>query len=215
MFMSHDLIFNLGHTISDFWIVFVTGLALELDLERYQLVNMDALRGNGPAGRGTKLTLAGKPDHLSPFFETYDKWFGRGVRKAIDYQKKRVCFKEAVFQAKPGPAHIWSALAAEETASARCARQGPSWLFSEYNRFTRERWGLRGKGREEGRREGGGEAQGRGSDAGGAFRDGGRGARASVSVTLIVRRGEGGSRGFHNEKEVPTWKNKESNLPPI
>ena len=74
--------------------MFVTGLALELDFHRYQLVNMDALRGNGPAGRGTKLTLAGKPDHISPFFETYSRWFGHGVRKAVEYKTKRVCFRE-------------------------------------------------------------------------------------------------------------------------
>jgi hypothetical protein len=45
--MSHDLIFNLGHTISDFWIVFTTMRALRLDFSTFQLVNMDALRGNG------------------------------------------------------------------------------------------------------------------------------------------------------------------------
>ena len=47
-FMSHDLIFNLGHTISDFWIVFTTMMALKLDFSQFQLINMDAIRGNGP-----------------------------------------------------------------------------------------------------------------------------------------------------------------------
>ena len=99
-FMSHDLIFNFGHTVSDFWIVWTTAMALELDVSRFQLVNMDGIRGNGPAGRGTRLTLAEKPDHLSPFFEQYRAWFGQGVRRSVDYGARRVCFREAVFQVR-------------------------------------------------------------------------------------------------------------------
>ena len=69
LFMSHDLIFNLGHTISDFFIVFVTMRVFDLPFDDFQLVNMDAIRGNGPAGRNNKLNYAGHPDHFSPFFE--------------------------------------------------------------------------------------------------------------------------------------------------
>lgn len=69
MFMSHDLIFNLGHTVSDFWIVFITMKLFEESFAEFQLVNMDAIRGNGPAGRGNKLNYAGHPDFTSNFFE--------------------------------------------------------------------------------------------------------------------------------------------------
>lgn len=74
--------------------------AMEQDFEEYQLVNMDAIRGNGPAGRGNKLTYAGHPDHISPFFEQYGQWFKHGVVKAIDYGTQTVCFKKAVFQVR-------------------------------------------------------------------------------------------------------------------
>jgi len=56
---------------------------LGLDFAQYRLVNMDAIRGNGPAGRGAKLGLAGHPDHLSPFFQQYEKWFGKGENFAL------------------------------------------------------------------------------------------------------------------------------------
>lgn len=72
--------------------------AMDQDFDEYQLVNMDAIRGNGPAGRGNKLTYAGHPDHISPFFETYDNWFKHGVVKAVDYGTQTVCFKKALFQ---------------------------------------------------------------------------------------------------------------------
>lgn len=60
-------------------IVFTTMRGLGLDFHQFRLVNMDAIRGNGPAGRGSKIGLAGHPDHLSPFFQQYEKWFGKGV----------------------------------------------------------------------------------------------------------------------------------------
>lgn len=179
MFMSHDLIFNVGHTVSDFWIVWITMRALEQDFGNYQLVNMDAIRGNGPAGRGSRVTFKDHPDHISPFFEQYEKWFGRGMRKAIDYGRKSVCFKKAVFQALPGPGHIWDSLksAGENLTTERCANEEKdSWLLREYSAFNRKMWGLLPAKPQE--------------DILGA-----------PTITLVVRKGSG-DRSFANEDGV-------------
>lgn len=45
--------------------------------------------GNGPAGNHNKLMVAGHPDFLSPFFDLYRSWFGRGVDRAISYGKDK------------------------------------------------------------------------------------------------------------------------------
>lgn len=187
LFMSHDLIFNLGHTISDFWIVWVTLQALELDESEFQLVNMDALRGNGPAGRHNKLTFAGHPDHISPFLEQYKKWFGNGVRKSVDYNGKRICFKRAVFQAKPGPAHVWTSLEAGTNQSTeRCSHKGRSWLLREYNHFNRKKWGLMNR------------RDDFASDADITKRQ----ERPLPSITVVHRKGKANMRAFANEGEV-------------
>lgn len=64
--------------------------------------------------------------------------------KAIDYGDQTVCFKTAVFQAKPGPAHIWTSLEAGKNATAEtCSKRNRySWLLHQYNQFNVEKWGL-------------------------------------------------------------------------
>lgn len=50
--------------------------------------------------RGNKIGWAGHPDWIGKgtFFTQYEKWFGHGVGRGLDYGSKTVCFKKAVFQ---------------------------------------------------------------------------------------------------------------------
>mmetsp|Transcript_21774 Transcript_21774/g.44720 ORF Transcript_21774/g.44720 Transcript_21774/m.44720 type:complete len:294 (+) Transcript_21774:1315-2196(+) len=161
-------------------------MALELDPSEFKLINMDAIRGNGPAGRGSKVGWAGHPDWIGKgtFFQQYEKWFGQGVGRGVDYGSQTVCFKKVVFQAKPGPAHIWTSLEAGKNATTeRCAREtGNSWLLRKYNNFNRAKWGLI---REES----------------GLALPSQVPPRKAPTVTLIVRKGDN-MRVFANEGEV-------------
>ena len=105
---------------------------------------------------------------------------------AVDYGNKRVCFRRALFQAKPGPGHIWTSLAwGDGQAAERCShatatgKAERSWLLQEYNRFNRERWGLLGAEQA--------------ADRARMF--------AVPRVTLVVRKGTN-MRVFANEREV-------------
>jgi hypothetical protein len=94
----------------------------------------------------------------------------------IDYGGKRVCFKRALFQAKPGPSQIWESLrwGAGEVAE-RCSYNNKSSLLMEYNRFSRERWGLLAKQ--------------------------GHTLPETIQITLIIRKGSN-MRVFANEMEI-------------
>jgi len=158
--------------------------------------------------RGSKVGWAGHPDWIGKgtFFQQYEKWFGQGVGRGVDYGSQTVCFKKVVFQvvklvasllvtveclltrsffqAKPGPAHIWTSLEAGKNATTeRCAREtGNSWLLRKYNNFNRAKWGLI-------------------SEESGLALPSQVPPRKAPTVTLIVRKGDN-MRVFANEGEV-------------
>ena len=124
--------------------------------------------------------------------------------KSVDYQGKKVCFKTVVFQAKPGPAHIWTSLEAGKNQTAeKCSRANRySWLLHEYNKFNVERRGLASSPSRQAPRK----ASSSSSSPAVAKTPLTRGAAAKAtakkpSITLIARKGNN-MRVFANEKEV-------------
>ena len=71
---------------------------------RLALLNMDGFRYGGPAGRGHRIITPGAPDNLGgPFAAYFESWFGRGnLLTAIQYGKKKICFREIYFPITPG-----------------------------------------------------------------------------------------------------------------
>jgi hypothetical protein len=135
------------------------------------------------------------------FSNLFLRVFTEGLMKSTDYQGKRVCFKKVVFQAKPGPAHIWTSLEAGKNQTAeKCSRTNRySWLLHEYNKFNVGKWGLASStSRQAPRLAPASSSVVKAPTARGAAL---KAAAKNPTITLITRKGSN-MRVFANEKEV-------------
>jgi hypothetical protein len=128
-FMSHDDIFNFGHNMNDVMIVW-TMLRLSGRVGSESLyVHMDGIRTGGPAGGPShKLSVAGQPDFMGPFFDYYRAWFNETIR-AVDYKASKICFSEVYFQPFPGVPFIWQ----DWTSDSKCSFVGPSPIYQSFS----------------------------------------------------------------------------------
>jgi hypothetical protein len=107
-----------------------------IDPASMQLLNMDArvmcnvVSPLGVALEGPEL------DCVGPYFPQYERWFGKGVVRARDFGKRRVCFSALGWAANNPESHIWSYFGSQSECD------GPSPLFRQYIDFNMQRWGL-------------------------------------------------------------------------
>jgi len=109
-----------------------------IDPAGMQLLNMDArvmcnvVSPLGEALQGPEL------DCVGPYFPQYERWFGKGVVRARDFGKRRVCFSALGWAANNPESHIWSYFGTQSECD------GPSPLFRQYIDFNMQRWSLTG-----------------------------------------------------------------------
>eukprot|EP01041_Mallomonas_annulata_P006895 gene6895-13990_t len=151
-FISHDDIFNIGHHINDVVAVWTMVVLSGRNFSDSLLVNMDGLREGGPAGGPShRLMLANDPDAWGPYIGYYNSWFGnqkrergspgspergQGLKRAVEYKQKRVCYSEAYFQPYPGIGWFWNNWGHVD----ECSVQASSPLYQSFNVFMRQRW---------------------------------------------------------------------------
>ena len=73
---------------------------------------------------------------FGPFESYYDSWFGE-LKKAINYNNKRVCFREFYLKPEPGIGLYWNIWGQKEVG---CTVAGASPLHQGLNLYIRNQW---------------------------------------------------------------------------
>ena len=129
--LTHSHTFS--HTLMLYFYVIITILLLGQDS---LLINMDGIRVGGPAGKPARgLVSAGNPDEHGPFSSYFVSWFNE-MKKGVDYQQQRVCFKEIYFQYFPGYPWFWGDWSMDNS----CSFRGPSPLYQSFSLHLRTNW---------------------------------------------------------------------------
>ena len=125
---SHDDINNLGHSMSDFlmvWAIMWLGGVAQYSRD-ITFINIDAIR----MGHN-------RDDQLSAFGLHYKSNFRR-VLKAVDFGGGKVCFKKLLFQSRPLVLFTWDGW----WVDMPCTFKGPSSLFQRWNLQIRQNYDL-------------------------------------------------------------------------
>ena len=134
--ISNDDIYNLGHYINDVASVWNMAVLAGRDTKKSILINIDGIRTGGPAGGPPhRLMEVSDPDRHGPYVGYYLSWFDE-VKKGVEYQQQRVCFRELYFQPFPGVPWFWN----DWGQVNDCSLQAPSPLYQSFNQFLLRRW---------------------------------------------------------------------------
>lgn len=133
--LSNDDIYNLGHYINDVQGIWAMTVLANRGSKESIMINIDGLRAGGPAGGGAhRLMVPSSPDTHGPYSASYySTWFNQ-VYKAIDFQSKKVCFRELYIFPLPGVAWFWN----DWGRVNECSMIAASPLYQSFNVFLRQ-----------------------------------------------------------------------------
>ena len=123
---SHDIIENLGHTISDYmnvWLMLWLSNHTRDASSNVTILNVDSLT----AGNNFN------DESIFGFFTHYEKSFKR-IIKGKDFMNKRVCISELLIPPEPLIPFVWEGRFFETS----CPTFGPSTLFQRWNIHVRK-----------------------------------------------------------------------------
>ena len=133
--LSNDDIYNLGHYMNDVMGIWNMFTLANRSPKESLLINIDGVRAGGPAGGGAHRVMEpSKPDHHGPYSEYYyDRWFNQ-VKKGVEYENKKVCFKELYVFPLPGVPWFWNNWGIVD----ECSMVSQSPLYQSFNVFLRQ-----------------------------------------------------------------------------
>jgi hypothetical protein len=134
--LSNDDIGNLGHYINDVMMIWNMVVLANCNFHDSVLLNIDGIRAGGPAGGAAhRLMDPSDPDKHGPYADYFRSWF-QELRRGVDYDKRRVCFKEIYFQPLPGVPWFWN----DWGIVNQCSMESSSPLYQSFNLMLRHKW---------------------------------------------------------------------------